>query len=133
VVPEPGAPTIKMGFIGLTRKKGGGSTCLFACVCRANRSLSLCVCVCFNLFYYGRKQRPCEALNAAADADKPLSQPGAASACCCGIVTTASTITIPNNATAATKAIATERKIITLRQLCILIRLSLPSVSSLSK
>jgi hypothetical protein len=41
----------------------------------------LCVSVClvYSLFY-GRKHRPCEALNAAADPGKPFSQPGAASA-----------------------------------------------------
>jgi hypothetical protein len=65
----------------------------------------LCVSVClvYSLFY-GRKHRPCEALNAAADLGKPFSQPGAASACCSGMVTIV-TVTTPSNASAATIAI----------------------------
>jgi hypothetical protein len=56
---------------------------------------------------YGRKQRPCEALNAGADRGKPFSQPGAASACCCsGIVNATVTTTTPSNAIAATMAIS---------------------------
>jgi hypothetical protein len=54
---------------------------------------------------YGRKQFPLEALNAGADRGKPFSQPGAASACCSGIVTATNTITTPSNASAATIAI----------------------------
>jgi hypothetical protein len=56
-----------------------------------------------SLFPYGLKQRPCEALNARADCGKPFSHP--ASASCVGIVITASTITTPSNANAATMAI----------------------------
>jgi hypothetical protein len=74
---------------------------LFACSLAAGRSL------CVILFYYGRKHRPCEALNAGADLGKPFSQPGAASACCScsGIVTATITTTIPSTASAATMAI----------------------------
>jgi hypothetical protein len=65
--------------------------------------VSLSVCV---IIFYGRKHRPCEALNAAADLGKPFSQPGAASACCsCIGMLTIVIATTPNNATAATMAI----------------------------
>jgi hypothetical protein len=72
---------------------------LFACALAAGRSL------CVILFYYGRKHRPCEALNAGADLGKPFSQPGAASACCsCIGIVTIVIATTPNNASAATMA-----------------------------
>jgi hypothetical protein len=100
-VPEPGAPIIKMGFIGLARKRGGGSTCLFACVC-VKRCVSLSVCV---ILFYGRKHRPCEELNAGADRGKPFSQPGAASACWCSGIATIVIATNPSNPNAAIMAI----------------------------
>ena len=69
----------------------------------------MCVSVClvYSLFY-GRKHRPCEALNAGADLGKPFSQPGATSACCWSGIETTVIATTPNNASAATMAITTK-------------------------
>ncbi len=53
----------------------------------------------FLLFSYGRKHRPCEALKAGVPPGHPLAS------ACCGIVTTASTITTPSNASAASMPI----------------------------
>jgi hypothetical protein len=67
---------------------------LFACALAAGRSL------CVILFYYGRKHRPCEALNAGVVGEHPL-----ASACCsCIGIVTIVIATTPNNASAATMA-----------------------------
>jgi len=63
--------------------------------------VSLSVCYLF----YGRKHRPCEALNAGADPGKPFSQPGAASACCCSGIATIVIATNPSNPNAAIIAI----------------------------
>ena len=63
-------------------------------MCVGSRDISLC------FLFYGRKQRPCEALTAGVATGHPL-----ASASCSGIVITASTITTPSNASVATMAI----------------------------
>ena len=102
---------IRMGFIGLAREKGVGSTCLFACMCCDNR---VSLRVCFILFYYPRKHRVFEALGAGVPIGHPL-----ASACCSWIVTIV-IATTPNNASAATISITPNDVILLLLSLFIL-------------